>query len=141
MHPFPKTRFLCVSLLLLLQSFQSVDAQQLLPSVGERQQYTVNIEMSRGYISGVGIMKNDGEQLLCCVFNEFGVSAIDFTYDLRKHKVKLHSVMKMLDKWYIRRVLRKDLRSLLEKMSHGESVYENVKRNITYRFEPLKIED
>lgn len=141
MHPFPRTRFLCVSLLLMLLSIQPVVAQQLLPSVGERQQYTVNIDMSRGYISGVGIMKNDGKQLLCCVFNEFGVSAIDFTYDLRKHKVKLHSVMKMLDKWYIRRVLRKDLRSLLENMSQGETTYENVKRHISYRFIPMEIDN
>ena len=137
MQASPRTRFLYVSLLVLLFTCPSAIAQTLLPSDGITARYIVSIDMSRGYVSGIGIMKNEGERLVCSVFNEFGVSAIDFSYDLRKHKVKLLSVMDMLDKWYIRRVLRKDLRSLIENLNRGETTYENVKRHISYRFTPM----
>ena len=139
MPVYLRTRSLFISLLLAL--YVQAVAQSLLPAEGGTERYAISIEMPRGYISGISIMKNDGERMICSVFNEFGVSAMDFTYDLNRKKVKLLSVMSMLDKWYIRRVLRKDLRALLDHMSRGETMYENKKRHIVYRFDTMKAEE
>jgi hypothetical protein len=43
-----------------------------------------------------------------------------------------------MDKWYIRRVLRKDLGRLMEALHHGETVYHNNHRNITYQMTPIE---
>ena len=91
MPVYLRTRSLFISLLLAL--YVQAVAQSLLPPEGGTERYAVSIEMPRGYISGISIMKNDGERMICSVFNEFGVSAMDFTYDLNRKKVKLLSVM------------------------------------------------
>lgn len=130
---------LYVSLIVLLFSMQ-VYGQGILPSSGERQQYTIYIEMPKAYLSGVGILKNDGARIVGSLINEFGLSAIDFTYDPVRGKVKLLNVMPMMDKWYIRKTLRKDLRRLFERMSQGVDTYTNERRQILYRFTPMASE-
>ena len=95
------------------------------------------IELPRGYLSGVCIMRCAGDTLRGSIFNEFGVSAMDFVYDRRKDRVRLLSVMKMMDRWYIRRTLRSDLRRLLRSMNAGEGEYRNERRHILYRFTPM----
>ena len=126
----------CVSL--LLSSALSLKAQSLLPSPsGEASRYEAYIELPRGYLSGVCIMRCAGDTLRGSIFNEFGVSAMDFVYDRRKDRVRLLSVMKMMDRWYIRRTLRSDLRRLLRSMNAGEGEYRNERRHILYRFTPM----
>ena len=126
----------CVSL--LLSSALSLKAQSLLPSPsGEAARYDAYIELPRGYLSGVCIMRCAGDTLRGSVFNEFGVSAMDFVYDRRKDRVRLLSVMKMMDRWYIRRTLRSDLRQLFKSMNAGEGEYHNERRHILYRFTPM----
>ena len=126
----------CVSL--LLSSALSLKAQSLLPSPsGEAARYDAYIELPRGYLSGVCIMRCAGDTLRGSIFNEFGVSAMDFVYDRRKDRVRLLSVMKMMDRWYIRRTLRSDLRLLLRSMNVGEGEYRNERRHILYRFTPM----
>ena len=126
----------CVSL--LLSSALSLKAQSLLPSPsGEAARYDAYIELPRGYLSGVCIMRCAGDTLQGSIFNEFGVSAMDFVYDRRKDRVRLLSVMKMMDRWYIRRTLRSDLRLLLRSMNAGEGEYRNERRHILYRFTPM----
>lgn len=126
----------CVSLILF--SALSLKAQSLLPSPsGEASRYEAYIELPRGYLSGVCIMRCAGDTLRGSIFNEFGVSAMDFVYDRRKDRVRLLSVMKMMDRWYIRRTLRSDLRRLLRSMNAGEGEYRNEHRHILYRFTPM----
>lgn len=126
----------CVSL--LLSSALSLKAQSLLPSPsGEAARYDAYIELPRGYLSGVCIMRCAGDTLRGSIFNEFGVSAMDFVYDRRKDRVRLLSVMKMMDRWYIRRTLRADLRQLFKSMNAGEGEYRNERRHILYRFTPM----
>ena len=136
MSAFRKAPSLFVSLIVLLFSIQ-VYGQGTLPPAGERQQYTIYIEMPKAYLSGVGILKNDGTRIVGSLFNEFGLSALDFTYDPVGGKVKLLHAMPMLDKWYIRKTLRKDLRRLFERMSQGIDTYTNERRHILYRFTPM----
>lgn len=133
-----RTFLLYVSLLLACLRPAVAAAQSTFPSAeGERARYTAVVEMPRGYISGVCILLREGGDVKGCLFNEFGLSAIDFTYNIKKDKVKLHSVMAMFDKWYIRRVLRRDLRELAHRLQKGETTYRDEKYKIDYRFTPL----
>lgn len=138
MYPSRRALSQFVSLIAALFIVQAAYGQGTFPPAGERMRYTVYIEMPRAYISGIGILKNDGETLTGSIFNEFGVSALDFTYAPQRRKVRLLSVMPMLDKWYIRKTLRSDLRLLLDRLSSGETTYTNAKRHITYRFTPME---
>ena len=94
--------------------------------------------MKKGYISGVCILVNDENLVKGCIFNEFGISAIDFTYQLKQRKVKLVNVIKMLNKWYIKRILKRDLAQVMENLSKGIMTYHDKKYNIDYNFSILK---
>lgn len=107
-------------------------------SAGQKVKYNATIEMKKGYLSGVCILANDGELIKGCLFNEFGISALDFTYNPARDKVKLVNVIKMLDKWYIRKVLKKDLVQLMHNLEKGIPAYQNKRFNIDYKFTPLE---
>lgn len=126
---------LCVSLLWL--SATSLAAQVFPSSEGERMRYTAYIEMPKAYLSGICILWHDGDVVKGSLFNEFGVTALDFTYYMYKEKVKLHDVMAQMDKWYIRRVLKKDLRQLMLQLQQGKTTYENQRQNIKYQLTPI----
>lgn len=96
------------------------------------------MKRGNGYISGVCILVNDGSLVKGCIFNEFGISAIDFTYQAEKRKVKLVNVIKMLNKWYIKKILRKDLVYVMENLSNGIMSYHDKRYNIDYNFSVLK---
>ena len=112
--------------LLLLSSLQAFS-----------QRYSAYISMPRGYVSGMLVLLREDESVKGSLFNEFGITALDFTYDRRKDKVKLHSVVKMMDRWYIRRVLRRDLREVLKGLEQGDSIYEDKRYHINYKFTPM----
>lgn len=99
------------------------------------------------------ITRQSGNEIIGSMFNEFGVSVLSFIYDRNKNKLKLRDVMGMLDKWYIKRVLKSDLtlclhllcdtpygkRSNKYVVTHdSESIsIRNAARNITYSFHTL----
>lgn len=127
-----------LSISLLLLSIMQAQGQTTFPSQdGERTKYAATIEMSKGYLSGICVLLHEGNEIKGCLFNEFGISALEFTYSQAKDKVKLHSVIAMLDKWYIRKVLRKDLRALMHKLQEGKQTYTDERYNINYLFKPL----
>ena len=114
----------------------------LIPLYAQTARYTAYIEMERAYISGLCLLQTEeraGKNGMTkgCIFNEFGITAVEFNYDQQRQKVKLHRVMDLLDRWYIRKVLRKDLARLMDNLQHGEYEYENQKRHIHYRLTPL----
>ena len=115
-------------------------AQTSLPMAdGERMRYNTEIDFGRAYVSGVCLLLNDGGNTVKgSIVNEFGVSFMDFSYSLKKHKVRLHSVAGPLDKWYVRLALRRDLRGLMQAMQRGDSTYEAGKR--VYRVERMRTE-
>lgn len=103
--------------------------------IGQTMAYDAMIETGNGYVSGICIIANDGEEVKGGIFNEFGLSALDFSYDVKKDKVKLNNIISFLDKWYIRKVLRKDLRRLLHAMQEGKTEYRNTRYGINYKLE------
>ena len=111
---------------------------QLPQTFGESVRYDVSIEMPKGYVSGLCVMSCDGDTLKGVLVNEFGVTALAFTYSQTKDKVKIVSVMSMLDKWYIRRVLRRDLREVIHTLRSGNDTYLNGKCKIKYHFSVQK---
>jgi hypothetical protein len=108
---------------------------------GERARYSVQIEFGKAYISGVGILAYVDGEVRGAVFNEFGVSALSFSYNLQKDKVKILSIIGKLNKWYIRRVIKKDMREMMGILREGGSTYTNQKYHITYTFTPLEVQD
>lgn len=96
--------------------------------------YATTIEMSKGYLSGISVVVRETDVYRGVIFNEFGITALEFTYHPSAKKVKLVQVIKMLDKWYIRRVLKKDLQCVVENLLKGISTYEDEKYHIKYVF-------
>ena len=132
--------FLLICLLFnsLLQNSAVAQDKNLLPlHEGACIRYDAYIEMPHAYISGICILLNDEQIIKGSLINEFGITAIDFIYYPKKEKVKLCSVFGAMDKWYIHRVLRKDLVQLLQCLKQGETQYINKRRNITYNFKPV----
>lgn len=117
----------------------SVQAQTTFPSVdGERAKYAAYIEMPKAYVSGICVLLQEDGLIKGSLFNEFGITALDFTYNPQRDKIKLHSVMKMMDKWYIRKVLKKDLRQVMKTLKEGQTEYTNQRRHIVYRFHGIE---
>lgn len=106
-------------------------------SIGQKVRYAATIEMKKGYMSGICIMVNDEGLIKGSLFNEFGISALDFTYQPETRKIKLLSVIKMLNKWYIKRVLRKDLAQVMENLRQGKGEYRDERFKIDYKFSLL----
>lgn len=129
----------CLLVLLLLSVSSELFSQVQFPDKdGERAKYDVKIDIRKAYISGVCMMMKDEGIVKASIVNEFGLSAVDFTYNPSKDKVKILNVMSKMDKWYIRRVLRKDLRNIMHQLPQGIYTYENKKQHIIYTFNPLK---
>ena len=68
---------------------RSASAQEnLFPRAdGDRARYDVQIDFEKAYLSGVCLMLQEGGIIKASVVNEFGASALDFSYDLEKKKV------------------------------------------------------
>lgn len=104
---------------------------------GDRVECNAYIEMPKGYVSGICVMVNDSGTVKGAIVNEFGITALDFTYNITDDKVRLESVVAMLDKWYIRNVLSKDIRELLLALREGRTAYNDEKYHITYTLTPM----
>lgn len=94
-------------------------ADYLLPLAG-RQQYQVAIEVRGVCLTGVCIVLTDDEGCRGAIVNEFGFHALDFTLTTNRAKVKLLNVMPNLNRWYIKRVVRTDLRFLFNATQDGQ---------------------
>lgn len=114
-------------------------------------QYTLHIDLPKGgHISGICLIRMEGDRGAMSVVNEFGVKAFDAVYPGTRRRVKLRHVIGPLDKWYIRRVIAKDMsvlfrpnrrlprRRTLERRPDGSLILTNKRFKITYRFKPLE---
>lgn len=104
---------------LLWMAVVAVAADYLLPLDG-RQEYSVAIMARGAEITGVCIVKTDGEGSRGAIVNEFGIHALDFMVSADRRKVKLLNVIAMMDRWYVRRVVKKDLRMLFNATADGK---------------------
>lgn len=149
-----KTFLLFLSSLLTLCVFdiraQESDVNLPAPVVSR---FAFQIEVARGFVSGIAVFSDQDDAIKGCMINEFGVSALDFIYDKRKQKLKLLKVVSFLNKWYIKAVLKNDLRFALHilfdtpfkgktnsyQVDRQDDLLSilNTKRNIKYTFSPL----
>ncbi|WP_449021744.1 hypothetical protein [Prevotella jejuni] len=133
---------LLISILLLSLASLTVQAQDSLivqqaplsDSIGCKTRYATTIELSKGYLSGITIMVREADVYHGVLFNEFGITALEFTYLPQTKKVELIEVIAMLDKWYIRRVLKNDLQHVMENLMKGNPTYKDEKYHISYKF-------
>lgn len=133
---------LLISILLLSLASLTVQAQDSLivqqaplsDSIGCKTRYATTIELSKGYLSGITIMVREADVYHSVLFNEFGITALEFTYQPQTKKVELIEVIAMLDKWYIRRVLKNDLQHVMENLMKGNPTYKDEKYHISYKF-------
>lgn len=130
-----------------------VGAEDSVLMPNQLQRYTFQIETSKGGVSGILLANSSGQAIMGSMVNEFGVSAIDFSYSTAKNKIKLLRVISFLNKWYIKKVLANDIRYcihelygtpykkkhsyVVERQGSTVSVF-NKKRNIRYTFTPLE---
>lgn len=94
------------------------------------QEYNLLMQVRGREFTGVCVMDSrpDGS-IMGTVVSEFGMKAFDFTYT--NGKAKVLNVVSFLNKWYIRKVLRKDLAFILSNLPQGQTD-ENKKRKITF---------
>ena len=105
---------------LLLMAVVAEAGTFLLPLAG-RQQYSVLIRARGVELTGVCIIKTDSVgDSRGAIVNEFGIHALDFTLSADRRRVRLQNVMPQMDRWYIRRVVRSDLRLLFGATAAGE---------------------
>ena len=99
---------------------------------------SVEISFEKGGITGVCLLRKEEQTVSGTIMNEFGIKVFDFVYYPQRDKLRLFNVIEMLDKWYIRRVVRRDLKQVLPHLPPvSEYRYENRKRHIHYLFTPL----
>ncbi|MBO5593424.1 MAG: hypothetical protein J5931_02335 [Prevotella sp.] len=80
--------------------------------------YQLRMQVRGHDITGICMMDQSADDgIVGTVVNEFGMKAFDFIYDNKK--VQLLNIVAFLDKWYIRKVLRKDLAFILSQMEQG----------------------
>ncbi len=92
--------------------------------------------MRKAYISGICVMIDEGEDIKAAVFNEFGVSTLAFEYRKKKEKIKITQIIGAMNRWYVKRQLKKDLRNVMKQLP-GNVVIENKKYELKYTFIPL----
>ena len=80
------------------------------------------LDMPKGYLSGILILREDGEYTIGSIINECGMSAVDFRFDKKRNRIKLLNVSSFLNKWYIRKVLSKDLAYSLSLLKRKELI-------------------
>ena len=78
-------------------------------------EYHLTMQVRGHEITGICMMSQSADHgIMGTVISEFGMKAFDFIYD--NGKVQLLNIVAFLDKWYIRKVLKKDLAFILSQM-------------------------
>lgn len=143
-----------VSLLFPLTLFAESGTNDTVSVLGQSNHYAFEITTPKAALTGIMIVKESDGVILGSMVNEFGVSAIDFSYDRSRDKLKLLNVVGFLDKWYIKMTMKKDLRLCLHvlfaipykseknyEISFSSDSYQvvNKKRKITYTFTRMSL--
>lgn len=74
--------------------------------------YRVQLQSRNASLDGVCAIKIIDSSIRGVVVNDFGIKAFAFSLSPDRKKVKLQDVIPMLDHWYIKRVLKNDLKQL-----------------------------
>lgn len=102
-----------------------------------RSEYSVMIKALGMDFSGICVMeRNEDGQITGTIISQMGPKIFDFTMSGRR--VRVFNVIEPLDRWFIRRRIRKDLSAILSDPEFSDSVYSLNSRGIDYFFFPLK---
>ena len=140
-----------ISLLLLFYQLPC-QADSIATDSAAIRQYNLLLQVRGNDLSGICVMKMvSPTEMVGTVINEFGLTAFDFEY--KEGKTKLSNLPPFLDKWYIRKILRKDLsfffaNFLLQQNTKkrsrelifspdGEIILTNDRFKIKYTFTPI----
>lgn len=140
-----------ISLLLLFCQLPC-QADSIATDSASIRQYNLLLQVRGNDLSGICVMKMvSPTEMVGTVINEFGLTAFDFEY--KEGKTKLSNLPPFLDKWYIRKILRKDLsfffaNFLLQQNTKkhsrelifspdGEIILTNDRFKIKYTFTPI----
>ena len=104
-----KRCLLCLSLLLAVVCASA--AGYLLPLDGHRQ-YSVAMTIRGTQLSGLCLVRVSDEGYRGSIVNEFGIHALDFTLSPDRQRVRLYNLLPAMNRWYIKRVVRGDLKFL-----------------------------
>ena len=129
-------------LLFLSLGIPSLAKAQNVQSKEYTAKYSVQIDMSKAYVGGLCIIKGDETSLNVSIVNEFGVSIMSFRYEHERDKIKLLNCIKQLRKPFVKKVLKKDFKIILNEYlaqdTQGLPIqHNNLKYNITYNLTPL----
>ena len=113
---------LMISFLILTNLFQSVDAIPASDTL-VRSEYNVMIKARGMDFNGICVMECNDEGLITGTIGR---------------KVRVFNVIEPLDRWFIRRRIRRDLSDILSDPEFSDSVYSLNSRGIDYFFIPLK---
>ncbi len=143
--------FLLSSVFVICNAFAASESESQSDAPKNRKM-AFRIEMQKGYVSGIMICAETEDAINGSLVNEFGISAMDFSYLKKKGKVKLINVGSFLNKWYIKQLLKNDINFAIhilydmpyKKDHHYEVTRDdenvtifNTKRKIKYTFSPL----
>lgn len=113
-----RSHLIFIELLLLLLPFCGLQAAQTGITAADStvcKEYNLLMEVRGREITGICAMNIEpGGHIVGTVVNEFGVKAFDFVF--ADGKAAVMNVIGPLNKWYIRKVLRKDLTFILTNM-------------------------
>ena len=99
-----------------------------------RCEYSVLMKIGQREVTGICILETDEDgNIAGTMINEFGIKAFDFTCS--GGKTRILNVMEPLDKWYIRRRLRKDFDRILLVLDNSGAYY--TRSFTSYVFTPL----
>lgn len=106
-----------------------------------KRRYSVQIDIGNAYISGLCIMHTDDNIVTSSIVNEFGVSTLTYRYDLSKGRLKIISIVKQMNRWHIKKMLKSDLKIIMEDIqdipNEKSYEYQNTRFNIKYTFVPI----
>ncbi len=106
-------------------------AQDAVPDSVVSSEYTLFMQARGHELTGICVVSYESEDSITgTIVNEFGVKVFDFV--MTGDKAKVFNVIKPLDRWYIRRVLRGDVNFIFRNIRQGENRILK-KRSITFQ--------
>lgn len=121
----------------------------------EVRRWNINLSTPKAAVSGFFLIRDENDSIAGSIINEFGISLADFRFNPVSGKVKFINLTGFLNKWYLKKLLAKDLSLALKRLttpslsspkgydvsvSSDTVVIHNLKYDITYQFSPLSDE-
>ncbi len=109
---------------------------------GEKKSYSITVKYKAMELQGILVVKQVEQSLRCTLVNQFGIKAFDFEYNIDKKRGKVSNAISFLDKWYIRRTIKRDLKKIFKNMDSlpvRDSAVDlsNLRLTIDYTIKPL----